>query len=389
VAADRSFEWRKFFASLPRLGKLRLLAGVFLLSAPAALLYDLALPGHAGWGRVAVWSVATGLIAATSLLAANRPRSLFTLVPVLVLVVAVALGGWEFWIPRPASARAYLDYVLCALMLGWGYSQLVRFISDEGVRSVRQRTEIALAQEVHDALVPPVSLADHEFEIHGDSQPASEVGGDLVDVVRAGGRIGIYVADVAGHGVPAGVTMSMIKSAIRMRLRGRPPLAELVRDLNAVLLEVGKPGTFATFAGIECDGPRRIEYSNAGHPPLLLYRASTHEVERRESDGPPLGVVAGFAFASHAVELAAGDLAAVLTDGLTEVRNAHGEEFGEERLAEVLRANAGRPLPEIHAAMLDAVRRFGPQRDDQTLLLLRARGWLETTQDAHAEIVTP
>jgi len=374
VAADRSFEWRKFFASLPRLGKLRLLAGVFLLSAPAALLNDLALPGHAGWGRVAVWSVATGLLAATSLLASNRPRSLFVLVPVLVLVIAVALGGWEFWIPRAASARAYLDYVLCALMLGWGYSQIVRFISDEGVRSVRQRTEIALAQEVHDALVPPVSLADHEFEIHGDSQPATEMGGDLVDVVRAGGRLGIYVADVAGHGVPAGVTMSMIKSAIRMRLRGRPTLQELVRDLNAVLLEVGKPGTFATFAGLECAGARGFAYCLAGHPPLLIHRAATGEIERRDAEGPPLGVIPGFAFVSHDVELAAGDLVAVLTDGLTEVRDARGEEFGEGRLAEALRAHAGRPLPEIHAAMLGAVRRFGPQQDDQTLLLLRARG---------------
>jgi sigma-B regulation protein RsbU (phosphoserine phosphatase) len=354
-------------------GKLRLLAGVFLLSAPAALLHDLALRGHAGWSQVAAWTLATGTLAATSLLASHRPRSPFILVPVLVLVLAVLLAGWEFWMPRPASTRAYLDYLLCGVMLGAGYTLIVRLISDEGVRGIRQRTEIALAQEVHDALVPPVSWADGGLEIHGDSQPATELGGDLVDVVRAGGRIGIYVADVAGHGVPAAVTMSMVKSAVRMRLRGRPPLADLVRDLNEVLHDVGKPGSFVTFAGLEFTGPQRFEYSLAGHPPLLIFRAATGEVEHRDAEGPPLGVVPGFAFAAHPVDLAAGDLVAVLTDGLTEVRSAQGEEFGEERMAEALRANAGRPLPEIHAAILGVVRRFGPQVDDQTLLLIRAR----------------
>lgn len=291
MAADRSFEWKKFFASLSLAGKLRLLTGVFLLSAPGALLHDLAMRGHGGWGQVAAWSIGIGLLAATS---------------------------------------------------------------------------------VHEALVPPVSFATDHFEIHGDSQPATEMGGDLVDVVRAHGRIGIYVADVAGHGVPAGVMMSMIKSAIRMRLRAAPPLTDLVRDLNEVLLEVGRPGAFATFAGLELDGARRLEYCNAGHPSLLHCRAATRIIERYESDGPPLGVVAGFTFGSRTVDLAPGDLVAVLTDGLTEVLGTHDEEFGEERLAEVLSAHAGKPLREIHAAILDAVRRFGPQRDDQTLLLVRA-----------------
>ena len=372
MAADRSFEWQKFFASLPLAGKLRLLAGVFLLSAPGALLHDLAMRGHPDWGQVAAWSIGIGLLAATSLLATNRPRSPFVLVPVAVLALTVLIAGWFFWLPRAAPGRVYLEYFLCVVMLGMGYTLLVRFISDEGVGNVRQRAEIALAQEVHEALVPPVSLATDYFEIHGDSQPATEMGGDLVDVVRAHGRIGIYVADVAGHGVPAGVTMSMIKSAIRMRLRTAPRLPDLVRDLNEVLLEVGRPGSFATFAGLELDGARRLEYSNAGHPSLLHYRAATRAVERFESDGPPLGVVTGFAYLSHTVELARGDLVAVLTDGLTEVRGATDEEFGEHRLAEALRAHAGRPLREIHAAILDAVRRFGPQRDDQTLLLVRA-----------------
>ena len=378
MAADRSFEWRKFFASLPLTGKLRLLAGVFLLSAPGALLHDLAMRGHAGWGQVAAWSIGIGLLAATSLLATNRPRSPFILAPVLVVALTVLIGDWTFWLPRAANGRVYLDYLLCAAMLGAGYTLLLRLISDEGVRTVRQRAEIALAQEVHEALVPPVSLATDHFEIHGDSQPATEMGGDLVDVVRADGRIGIYVADVAGHGVPAGVTMSMIKSAIRMRLRAAPRLTDLVRDLNEVLLEVGRPGAFATFAGLELDGARRLEYCNAGHPSLLHYRATTRAIERYESDGPPLGVVAGFAFGSRTVDLAPGDLVAVLTDGLTEVLSAHDEEFGEERLAVVLSASAAKPLREIHAAILDAVRRFGPQRDDQTLLLVRVLGSPQT-----------
>jgi sigma-B regulation protein RsbU (phosphoserine phosphatase) len=124
----------------------------------------------------------------------------------------------------------------------------VIFISGEGTRTIRLLTEIKLAEEIHGHLVPAVDRTTEQAELYGLSAPATEVGGDLLDVHHEEGRTALYLADVTGHGVPAGVTMAMVKSAIRMKLRDRPALSNLVSGLNAVLAQTQRPGTLATFA---------------------------------------------------------------------------------------------------------------------------------------------
>ena len=243
----------------------------------------------------------------------------------------------------------------------------------EGVTSLRHRTEIALARAVHETLVPPVSYESDSLECYGLSQPTSEVGGDLIDVVRANGCVGFYVADVTGHGVPAAVTMSMVKSAIRTRLRDAPPLVTLIRDLNDLLIELARPGVFVTFAAVQLDETGIAECGLAGHPPLLLHRRASGSLERIEASGPPLGVFSGFAFTTRTVTLERGDVLAAITDGLTEVFDRQGQELGLDGFAEALRLVADRPLMQAHASLLDTVRRFGSQTDDQTLLLMRRR----------------
>jgi sigma-B regulation protein RsbU (phosphoserine phosphatase) len=86
-----------------------------------------------------------------------------------------------------------------------------------------------------------------------------------------------------------------------------------------------------------------------------------------------LGVLEGLAFSDEPVDAAPGDLFVILTDGLTEVFDRNGEEFGEARIERIVTEHAQRPLREIHDSILAAVRSFGPQTDDQTLLLARIR----------------
>src|SRR5262245_16030609 len=246
---SRGLEWRKFYASLPAMGRFRLLFGIFLLFAPAALLHDLAFHRPVPFYRVAWWSIGVGLVAVASAEILGRSRRLVWMIAV-ALVLPPTLLWWDFWLWGLTKPRVLVEYLLSGYMLLGAYYVLSRFIRNEGVTSLRQRTEIALAREVHEALVPPVSFASDSLECYGISQPTSEVGGDLIDLVRTNGRVGFYIADVIGHGVPAGVTMSMIKSAIRIRLRDGPPLATLIRDLNELLIELDRPGVFVTFAAI-------------------------------------------------------------------------------------------------------------------------------------------
>jgi hypothetical protein len=368
----RGMEWRKFYASLPPSGRLRLLLGAFLLFAPSALLHDLAFHRPVPFYQVAWWSVGAGLIAVAGAEILGRARRLIWIVA-LALVLPPLLLWWNFWFLGPASGRVVVEYFLSGYMLVAAYAAFIRFIRNEGITSLRQRTEIALAREVHEALVPPVSFESERIEWYGTSEPASEVGGDLIDAVRGSGRVSFYVADVTGHGVSAGVTMSMVKSAIRMRLRGAPALVALMNDLNEVLIEMRRPGVFVTLAAIHLDDDGRAECGLAGHPPLLHHRLASRSLERIEASGPPLGVVPGFEFSSRTVTLEPGDLLVALTDGLTEVFDRRGAELGLDGFAEAVRSAADRPLKEAHAFLLGVARRFGPQSDDQTLLLIRRR----------------
>ena len=138
------------------------------------------------------------------------------------------LFGNEFYV-RPGARLAFVaEAVICICVIVLGYVFFVVFISGEGAKTMRLRTEINLAQQIHGHLVPAIDRATERLELYGVSVPASEVGGDLMDVCHGDGKTGLYVADVTGHGVSAGVSMSMIKSAIRMKLRDEPELDEMI-----------------------------------------------------------------------------------------------------------------------------------------------------------------
>ncbi len=195
----------------------------------------------------------------------------------------------------------------------------------------------------------------------------------LLDLVERDGQIVMCVADVSGHGVAAGSFMGMTKSAFRMRLLSPAPLDTVLDDLDEVVTTLRSPGMFMTFAGIRFDGSATAEIALAGHLPVLHWRTATATIHSIDNRCPPLGVVAGQRHASEHVEFAPGDLFVVLTDGLTEVNDRSQQEFGMTGIMQTLERHAHEPLPKLYSALLAAARAHGPQTDDQTLLLIRAR----------------
>lgn len=359
------------FGFLSRKAKLQFFAAVFFTFAPPAVLYELASSPPSPWYRLAIWTAFSGMVAVGWAFSFVRSRKyLFLVIPASVLLPM--MFGHVYW-GRPMSDHTRIVSILCIALIALGYAFFIRFISDEGVTSLRLRTEMGLAQAIHANLVPPVALRTAQLEIHGVSSPTTEVGGDLMDVFESDGSMHLYLADVSGHGVPAGVFMAMIKSAIRIRLLEASPLDRLVRDLNEVMLQVVQPGMFATFACMRFHASRSVEYALAGHLPILHYRAASRNLARLENENAPLGILPMDDAHARGVDASSGDLFVLLTDGFTEVMDARQEEFGSERIETLIVENAGRPLAEIHTAILDAVRRFGPQQDDQTLLLVRIR----------------
>ncbi|HEX4164845.1 MAG TPA: PP2C family protein-serine/threonine phosphatase, partial [Bryobacteraceae bacterium] len=210
--------------------------------------------------------------------------------------------------------------------------------------------------------------------ICGKSVPSSSVGGDLVDAVAFDGSVTCYLADVSGHGIAAGVLMSMVKSALRTSLSKGEPLVDAMQRLNDVLLDLKEPAMYVTLACLRSAGGDRLEYSLAGHPQIFHYHASSQSVSELKMEQLPVAMFPAVNFQSAVTTIAPGDLLVVVSDGFLEVTNAKGEEFGSGALESLVAGSATEPLPQIVDRLVAETARFGSQQDDQTVLLVRALG---------------
>jgi hypothetical protein len=300
----------------------------------------------------------------------------FVAVEVIFLVIFNAVVTTA---PLSASAQGFvalhrrllIEGSLSIALIILGYALLIGFIRKEGLRVFGSITEINLATEVHRALAPLISRRIGSFEVYGASVPSGEMGGDLVDVVESRSRWIAYVADVCGHGVPAGMIMAMVKSAARMGAANEDDLSVFLADVNRVLASTTAPNSFVTFACLSGSDGGRLEFALAGHLPILHYSKRLHAVEERSVENLPLAVLPQAQFASSTLDCEPGDLLAVITDGLTEVSDAQGRELGLKPFEEVLLESADAPLSELMTRVRECARKYGKQIDDQSLLLLR------------------
>jgi hypothetical protein len=375
-----------FFRSLSWRSRLVLSTAVFFTFGSMGFIFDiLSVRRLDPWPVVATIVCHFGLVGALYFIAFTTNRFLLAVaIPIQTLVPMFAFPALRAWATGGATPPTSVEMALverhllvdgigCIVFVTLGYGFFIRFIGGTGTHQLRLRTEIALAGRIHARLVPPISLTTPRFEVLGRAEPSSEVGGDLLDVVERESGLLACIADVSGHGVAAGTFMGMVKSALRMKLLSSDALDALLDDLDGVVAQVRSPETFVTIAALRFDGTHVAELGLAGHLPILHYRHAADSIEKIENAYPPLGVVEGQRHGSRRVEFGGGDLFALLTDGLTEVANRQGDLFGVHGVEAVLRRRAREPLAEIHAALIAAARAHGPQADDQTLLLVRAR----------------
>lgn len=238
---------------------------------------------------------------------------------------------------------------------------------------VKIQTELAGAQTMQATLVPPIEYRMARWEVYGKSIPIDRVGGDLVDAIAEEGNLFAYVADVSGHGFPAGVLMGMVKTAVRVSLLFHEEPVAFLDALNRVLPSVKEPAMFATLAYLKlAEGTDEVEYALAGHPSILHYRHQTRELRRLGTYQLPLGMLPA-TYKTARITAVARDIFAIVSDGFIELTNSNNEEFGLDRLGELIAHNVKRELPEIFDVIAREAGLHGKQQDDQTLLLVRIR----------------
>lgn len=242
----------------------------------------------------------------------------------------------------------------------------------------RLKQEMEIAARIQTSILP-TRLAVPHLELAARMQPATEAGGDYYDVVPVPGGAWIGIGDVAGHGMPAGIVMLMIQSAVAALCRQLPDAnpREHVRLLNELLYEnirarLGQD-EHVTFTLLRFFESGRLLFAGA-HEDILVWRAAERRVEVLETPGTWLGAAPDISPVSvtSEVQLNNGDVVLLHTDGATQARDARQEEFGFERLAETFSRHAAGPVQDTLEALWAAVHGWCPHPpDDVTLLLFR------------------
>jgi sigma-B regulation protein RsbU (phosphoserine phosphatase) len=368
----------------------------YLVPIPAFLFFQAA--GFlSGWGRkiiIALVTLFTALVVGTFLFGALPAFRLINNSVIVVLIGAMMV----MLLLRPSKDRdfvvirvglfcfgilAILDNLMRSFKVEpYGFAILLACLGYVAARRTLKRDEeygeiqkeLDLARRIQLSLLP-ASLPDSTvFRIAARYVPMNSVAGDLYDVLCANAHhVGLLIADVSGHGVPAALIASMVKmAAISQRDHSAHP-AQLLSGMNRALCG-NTQGQYVTAAFVYLDAEAgQLRYAAAGHPPMLRLRKGN--VEEIAENGMLLAAVDGITYTDIAVPLEPGDRLLLYTDGLVEARNAAGDMFGEASLTSAFKHSGGLTPAEAADRIIDSVQQWARlQDDDLTVLVCDYRG---------------
>ena len=236
------------------------------------------------------------------------------------------------------------------------------------------RDELEAGRKVQRALMPRRSPAVPGWDLWLYTEPANDVGGDLVDHLQIDAdRHGVALADIAGKALPAALLMVKLQATLRALVPHCGTLSELAASINHILQRNGLPNRFATMVYVvlstRSDSVRLL---NAGHMPPLAVRGAT--IEELPPGSMALGIMPTAASPSSASLCLTATCWSWYSDGVTEAMNGSGDFFGDDRLRAALRETAGQPAAAIGERVLDVLSAFvgdAHPHDDVSLVVLR------------------
>jgi sigma-B regulation protein RsbU (phosphoserine phosphatase) len=245
-------------------------------------------------------------------------------------------------------------------------------------------SDLGLAHEIQSMLLPREFPAVPGLHMASVYKPAQKVGGDLYDVFRIDeNRVGIAIADVSGKGIPASLLMAICQSNLRHFARHYDSPSKVLSELNEVMVGEMRPEMFVTIIYAVIDMEKNLlVFARGGHElPIMVHSGKDRERishEFLECDGMALGMVPNEIFDTavrdRSVPFDEGDILALYTDGVTEATNGDGVEFGNNRLADVVKTLRSRPSEELVQGILDRITLFSGesgQMDDFTVLVAK------------------
>ena len=272
--------------------------------------------------------------------------------------------------------RRPLFGVIAIFLLSAGYTLFLRVVGEETKKRARLETEVAVARRIQQSLQPSTAFKTDWCEAAGITVPATEVGGDYFDMIKiSDNEAVIVIADVSGHGVGAGILSAMTKSALHTELHHTTVPAELMFNLNNAVYQVTDKKMFVSFAYLLLDKRTMTAHiATAGHPPIFLIQKSDGAIIEIRTPNLALAVQASTQYTERAVHVNHGDVLILYTDGITEAMNDKGEQFGADRLKELI-SNTERGSSEaLSNSIMASVRTFTIKKefaDDATIVVVR------------------
>jgi sigma-B regulation protein RsbU (phosphoserine phosphatase) len=241
----------------------------------------------------------------------------------------------------------------------------------------RREYEMETARKIQQSFLPESPPQVEGFQLAALSLPAWEVGGDFYDFIPISqDKWGIVIADVSGKGVPAALFAALSRTFVRANAVGDLTAREAIERANSLISQDAKSGMFVTLFYAVLDSKRkRLNYVNAGHNPPLLLKGDAGSVILLQVKGIALGVMDDIDLEEGELELASNDMVTLYTDGVTEAINKKEEQFGQERLIEVVMKSTNLPARDLINKIKEEVTAFAqgqPQFDDFTLVALKA-----------------
>ncbi len=261
-------------------------------------------------------------------------------------------------------------------------------LMDERMVKLKLERDLQLARQIQLDVLPKHLPQVRNYDLAAFSQPAEQTGGDIYDLIpiaaserngEAATSLLILLADATGHGIGPALSVTQVRAMIRLGVRLDAGLDDLLAHVNNQLNADLAGNRFVTaFVGRLDTLRHTLTYHAAGQGPLLHLHAGTGDCEWRSASTLPMGVLADPPLdRPEPIVFDAGDVHALLTDGIYEYQNAEGEQFGKERVGEVIKQNADRSAQQILDALIGELRRFAgaaPQLDDLTAVIVKRSG---------------
>jgi len=260
-------------------------------------------------------------------------------------------------------------------------ARLMSAIADEVAQRERLNREVEIAREVQERLFPQKLPPILGIDYAGACRPALGVGGDYYDFLALpGGQLGLAIGDVSGKGIAAALMMASLQASLRGEATRAPEdLAAMISNVNRMVYEASQSNRYATFFYAQYNPANRVlTYVNAGHnPPMLFHlREGASQITRLDATGTVVGLLENFPYQQCSLSIAPGDVFVAFTDGISEAMNNADEEWGEERLQQVIEKCDGISPSEMIARIMQAADMFvagAKQHDDMTLVVVRAQ----------------